>query len=153
MKHKLRGIGVQLVISFVIAIMIPTLILAFEAINTTKTTQESNINITSGQTLTETQKGFRNYLKNLSQPVDLVTRKDEVKHLEDRGDFDNNVTTIQDALIASVKVTDGAVRAYYSTAKGYLISGWTEPNPDTGKVGNKKDFARNVNNTSQDWYK
>ena len=46
MKHKLRGIGVQLVISFVIAIMIPTLILAFEAINTTKTTQESNINIT-----------------------------------------------------------------------------------------------------------
>ena len=153
MKHKLKGIGVQLVISFVIAIMIPTLILAIVAINTTKTTQESNINITSGQTLTETQKGFRNYLKNLSQPVDLVTRKDEVKHLEDRGDFDNNVTTIQDALIASVKVTDGAVRAYYSTAKGYLISGWTEPNPDTGKVGNKKDFARNVNNTSQDWYK
>ena len=51
MKHKLRGIGVQLVISFVIAIMIPTLILAFEAINTTKTTQESNINITSGQPL------------------------------------------------------------------------------------------------------
>ena len=100
MKHKLKGIGVQLVISFVIAIMIPTLILAIVAINTTKTTQESNINITSGQTLTETQKGFRNYLKNLSQPVDLVTRKDEVKHLEDRGDFDNNVTTIQDALIA-----------------------------------------------------
>ena len=45
--------------------------------------------------------GFTNYLKNISQPIDLLTRNDAVKHLEDRGDYDTNVTTVQDALIAS----------------------------------------------------
>ncbi len=152
MKHRFRGIGVQLIVSFVIAIMVPTLILAIVSINTTKTTQKSNIEITSGQTLTETQKGFRNYLKNLSQPVDLLTRKDEVKHLEDKGDFDTNVTAIQDALVASVKVTDGAERAYYSTANGYLITGWTELNPNTNKATNKQSFEQGINKTNEDWY-
>lgn len=152
MKSRFRGIGVQLIVSFFIAIMVPTLILAIVSINTTKTTQKSNIEITSGQTLTETQKGFRNYLKNLSQPVDLLTRKDEVKHLQDRGDFDTNVTTIQDALVASVKVTDGAERAYYSTANGYFITGWTELNPDTNKVTNKQSFEQGINKTNEDWY-
>ena len=152
MKSRFRGIGVQLIVSFFIVIMVPTLILAIVSINTTKTTQKSNIEITSGQTLTETQKGFRNYLKNLSQPVDLLTRKDEVKHLEDRGDFDTNVTTIQDALVASVKVTDGAERAYYSTANGYFITGWTELNPDTNKVANKQSFEQGINKTNEDWY-
>ena len=32
--------------------------------------------------------GFTNYLKNISQPIDLLTRNDAVKHLEDRGDYD-----------------------------------------------------------------
>ena len=36
MSKKLRGIGVQLVGFFVLAILIPTLILAFRAIETTK---------------------------------------------------------------------------------------------------------------------
>ena len=115
MSKKLRGIGVQLVGFFVLAILIPTLILAFRAIETTKSAQTENLKLTSVQTLQETKMGFTNYLKNISQPVDLLTRNDAVKHLEDRGDYDTNVTTVQDALIASVKVTNGAERAYFST--------------------------------------
>lgn len=66
---------------------------------------ESNMEKTSQQTLEETQKGFFEYLKTLSQPVDLLSRKDEVKHLEDKEDLDSNVAAVQDSLIASVKVT------------------------------------------------
>lgn len=94
-----------------------------------------------------------NYLKNISQPIDLLTRNDAVKHLEDRGDYDTNVTTVQDALIASVKVTNGAERAYFSTVTGHLITGWTEWDNTKNKLGNKKSIQDGVNNTAKDWYK
>ena len=140
MSKKLRGIGVQLVGFFVLAILIPTLILAFRAIETTKSAQTENLKLTSVQTLQETKMGFTNYLKNISQPIDLLTRNDAVKHLEDRGDYDTNVTTVQDALIASVKVTNGAERAYFSTVTGHLITGWTEWDNTKNKLGNKKSI-------------
>ena len=47
---RLRGIGVQLVIFFIIAISIPTFMLAIDVVVTTKSTQ--------------TKKGFETYLKN-----------------------------------------------------------------------------------------
>ena len=153
MSKKLRGIGVQLVGFFVLAILIPTLILAFRAIETTKSAQTENLKLTSVQTLQETKMGFTNYLKNISQPIDLLTRNDAVKHLEDRGDYDTNVTTVQDALIASVKVTNGAERAYFSTVTGHLITGWTEWDNTKNKLGNKKSIQDGVNNTAKDWYK
>ena len=46
MSKKLRGIGVQLVGFFVLAILIPTLILAFRAIETTKSAQTENLKLT-----------------------------------------------------------------------------------------------------------
>ena len=95
---RLRGIGVQLVIFFIIAISIPTFMLAIDVVVTTKSTQRSNMQLTSEQTLQETKKGFETYLKTLSQPIDLLTRKNEVKHLEDQGTIDDNVKAIQDQL-------------------------------------------------------
>ena len=115
MGKKLRSIGIQLVLFFVLAISIPTLLLALDVTRTTKNQQNKNTEISSQQTLTETEKGFKIYLKTLSQPVDLLTRKDEVKHLEDKGDLDTNIKAIQDSLIASVKVTDGSEKAYFTT--------------------------------------
>ena len=91
---RLRGIGVQLVIFFIIAISIPTFMLAIDVVVTTKSTQRSNMQLTSEQTLQETKKGFETYLKTLSQPIDLLTRKNEVKHLEDQGTIDDNVKAI-----------------------------------------------------------
>lgn len=152
MSKKLRGIAVQLVIFFVIAISIPTFSVAIVAINETRTSMNDNMEITSEQTLQETQKGFTTYLKTLSQPVDLLTRKNEIKHLEDQGEFDTNVKAIQDSLIASVKVTSGAEKAYFVTKTGYLIKGWTEPNESTGKVDNKKSLETGVKYTNKNWY-
>lgn len=152
MSKKLRGIAVQLVIFFVIAISIPTFSVAIVAIKETRTSMNDNMEITSEQTLQETQKGFTTYLKTLSQPVDLLTRKNEIKHLEDQGEFDTNVKAIQDSLIASVKVTSGAEKAYFVTKTGYLIKGWTEPNESTGKVGNKKSLETGVKYTNKNWY-
>lgn len=150
---RLRGIGVQLVIFFVIAISIPTFMLAIDVVVTTKSTQRSNMQLTSEQTLQETKKGFETYLKTLSQPIDLLTRKNEVKHLEDQGTIDNNVKAIQDSLCASVKVTSGAKRAFFTTKTGYKITGWVEPNPANGKTTNKKTVVTNANDTSKVWYK
>lgn len=44
---RLRGIGVQLVIFFIIAISIPTFMLAIDVVVTTKSTQRSNMQLTS----------------------------------------------------------------------------------------------------------
>lgn len=66
MGKKLRSIGIQLVLFFVLAISIPTLLLALDVTRTTKNQQNKNTEISSQQTLTETEKGFKIYLKTLS---------------------------------------------------------------------------------------
>lgn len=152
MRKKLRSIGVQLVIFFVIAISIPTVLLALDVIRTTEVAQTSNTKLTSEQTLQETKKGFTTYLKTLSQPVDLLTRKNEIKHLEDQGELDDNIKAIHDSLIASCKVTNGAVRAYYTTNTGHLITGWYEWDEANNKNVNKKEAVTGVDNTNKEWY-
>lgn len=152
MGKKLRGIGVQLIVFFIIAMSLPTLILAVRVIETTRSSQTNNLKLTSVQTLEETQTGFSNYLKNVSQPVDLLTRNNSVKHLEDQGDYNTNVAAVQDALIASVKVTNGAEKAYFSTVTGHVITGWTEWNESTNKLSNKKSIKDGVDNTKKEWY-
>ena len=79
--------------------------LMVSSITTTSSSMENNVKVTSEQTLNEAQKQFTTYLKTLSQPVDLLTRKNEVKHLEDQGTLSDNVKAVRDSLIASVKVT------------------------------------------------
>ena len=106
-----RKLGFQLVLFFIVAITIPIVMLMVSSITTTSSSMESNMKVTSEQTLNEAQKQFTTYLKTLSQPVDLLTRKNEVKHLEDQGTLNDNVKAVRDSLIASVKVTNGAERA------------------------------------------
>lgn len=108
--------------------------------------------MTSEQTLDNVQEGFTTYLKTLSQPVDLLTRKNEIKHLEDQGDLDDNVKAIKDSLVASVKVTNGAELAFFTTKTGLRVDGWAEINPETGKTANKGGLTRGVNDTSKSWY-
>ncbi len=119
---------------------------------TTKNAQASNTKLTSEQTLQETKKGFTTYLKTLSQPVDLLTRKNEIKHLEDQGELTENIKAIHDSLIASCKVTNGAVRAYYTTNTGHLITGWYEWDEANSKNVNKKEAVTGVDNTNKEWY-
>ncbi len=152
MKKRI-GISIKLIAIFLIVVLIPTTCISIVSTYKMEKTMESNMEKTSQQTLEETQKGFFEYLKTLSQPVDLLSRKDEVKHLEDKEDLDSNVAAVQDSLIASVKVTPDAERAYFTTKTGYKVLGWTELNKDTGKKANKKELKTGVNEVSKDWYK
>lgn len=147
-----KGIGSQLVLSFAVAVCVAIILVSLGSIRITKTSINANIEVTSEQTLDNVQEGFTTYLKTLSQPVDLLTRKNEIKHLEDQGELDDNVKAIKDSLVASVKVTNGAELAFFTTKTGLRVDGWAEINPETGKTANKGGLTRGVNDTSKSWY-
>lgn len=147
-----KGIGSQLVLSFAVAVCVAIILVSLGSIRITKTSTNANTEVTSEQTLDNVQEGFTTYLKTLSQPVDLLTRKNEIKHLEDQGELDDNVKAIKDSLVASVKVTNGAELAFFTTKTGLRVDGWAEINPETGKTANKGGLTRGVNDTSKSWY-
>ncbi len=147
-----KGIGSQLVLSFAVAVCVAIILVSLGFIRITKTSINANTEVTSEQTLDNVQEGFTTYLKTLSQPVDLLTRKNEIKHLEDQGELDDNVKAIKDSLVASVKVTNGAELAFFTTKTGLRVDGWAEINPETGKTANKGGLTRGVNDTSKSWY-
>lgn len=147
-----KGIGSQLVLSFAVAVCVAIILVSLGSIRITKTSINANTEVTSEQTLDNVQEGFTTYLKTLSQPVDLLTRKNEIKHLEDQGKLDDNVKAIKDSLVASVKVTNGAELAFFTTKTGLRVDGWAEINPETGKTANKGGLTRGVNDTSKSWY-
>lgn len=147
-----KGIGSQLVLSFAVAVCVAIILVSLGSIRITKTSINANTEVTSEQTLDNVQEGFTTYLKTLSQPVDLLTRKNEIKHLEDQGELDDNVKAIKDSLVASVKVTNGAELAFFTTKTGLRVDGWAEINPETGKTANKGGLTRGVKDTSKSWY-
>lgn len=147
-----KEIGSQLVLSFAVAVCVAIILVSLGSIRITKTSINANTEVTSEQTLDNVQEGFTTYLKTLSQPVDLLTRKNEIKHLEDQGELDDNVKAIKDSLVASVKVTNGAELAFFTTKTGLRVDGWAEINPETGKTANKGGLTRGVNDTSKSWY-
>lgn len=147
-----KEIGSQLVLSFAVAVCVAIILVSLGSIRITKTSINANTEVTSEQTLDNVQEGFTTYLKTLSQPVDLLTRKNEIKHLEDQGELDDNVKEIKDSLVASVKVTNGAELAFFTTKTGLRVDGWAEINPETGKTANKGGLTRGVNDTSKSWY-
>lgn len=147
-----KGIGSQLVLSFAVAVCVAIILVSLGSIRITKTSINANTEVTSEQTLDNVQEGFTTYLKTLSQPVDLLTRKNEIKHLEDQGELDDNVKAIKDSLVASVRVTNGAELAFFTTKTGLRVDGWAEINPETGKTANKGGLTRGVNDTSKSWY-
>ena len=147
-----RKLGFQLVLFFIVAITIPIVMLMVSSITTTSSSMENNVKVTSEQTLNEAQKQFTTYLKTLSQPVDLLTRKNEVKHLEDQGTLSDNVKAVRDSLIASVKVTNGAERAFFATNTNLEITGWGEYNPETSKTLSKGGLENGVDRTKEVWY-
>lgn len=147
-----KGIGSQLVLSFAVAVCVAIILVSLGSIRITKTSINANTEVTSEQTLDNVQEGFTTYLKTLSQPVDLLTRKNEIKHLEDQGELDDNVKAIKDSFVASVKVTNGAELAFFTTKTGLRVDGWAEINPETGKTANKGGLTRGVNDTSKSWY-
>lgn len=149
---KVNKLLLKITAGIVATIILTITITAFNVRSQTAKILENNAKITCSQTLNETLKEFQTYIKSLSIPIDLLTRKDEVKHLEDEDveDFDAYVKSIHDSLIASLKVTESPVRCYYSTKSGYLISAHLEE--VDGKIKGIKEFYEGVDYTSKDWY-
>lgn len=79
------SIRVKLVAYFLLVIIISMTLSAVLVDNRVTTILDDNMKLTSQQTLDEALDGFQTYLNTLSIPIDLLTRKQEVKHLEDQG--------------------------------------------------------------------
>ena len=151
--NKSKGLLFKILAGFLATLIVVISITATTVTYNSKKILKNNATITSSQTLNETLKEFQTYLKSLSIPVDLLTRKNEIKHLEDddeKDNFDSNVKAIQDSLVASLKVTENPVRCYYSTKSGYLITAHLEE--VDGKTTGIKELYEGVDNTSKEWY-
>lgn len=146
----MKSIRNKLIAYFVLVILCVSLICGVMVNLDTNSILKDNMKLTSSQTVQETLKGFQTYLRTISQPVDLITRKNEVKHLEDQGILEDNVKSIQDSLIASLKVVDKPLRCYYSTIKGHYIQGHLEE--VEGSIKGIKTFYEGIDNTSKEWY-
>lgn len=153
-RMKRTTIRSKLIVYFLVVIIISMTLSAVLVNSSVTSVLENNMKLTSQQTLEETLKGFQIYLKTLSVPVDLLTRKKEVKHLEDEGDFEENVSAVQDSLVASLKVTDSPVRCYYATASGYLLNAYLYEEEVDGKMKVKasKSLEEGIDKTSEEWY-
>lgn len=147
----MKSIRTKLIAYFLVVIFCVVLVCGNLVALQTNRVLRDNIELTSAQTVQETLKGFQTYLRTMSQPVDLLTRKDEVKHLEDKGVFEDNVKTIQDSLVASLKVVDSPVRCYYATANGFMIEAHLTTGDD-GATKSVKNFTEGVVSTDKEWY-
>lgn len=146
----MKSIRTKLLAYFLVVIVAITLICGVLVTDATNRVLKDNIELTSSQTVNETLKGFQTYLRTMSQPIDLLTRKNEIKHLEDQGDFDANVIAIQDSLVASLKVVDSPVRCYYATKTGHMIEAHLYE--EDGKVKSSKNYEKGVDSTNKEWY-
>ncbi|WP_143317200.1 methyl-accepting chemotaxis protein [Clostridium sp. HBUAS56017] len=149
MKKKNR-IGKQLLVCFLIVIIAPLISSGIIAIEKSKNMQEESLKLTSAQTLGESKNGFKLYLKNLTQQMDALTRKDEFKHVEDDKANDKTVESIQNSLVAATKTTDGAIRAYYATEGGKLIN--IKLVQQGEKVNSENSMDVGIDSKSEAWY-
>lgn len=113
---------------------------------------DENMKLSSKQTVSESLSEFQTYLKTLSVPVDLMTRKREVKYIGLEGDYDTYVKSIQDSLVASMKVVQKPVRAYYALETKEVINTYLYTDEETGKVKSQKEVFPETDYTNRDWY-
>lgn len=121
-KISQNRLGTKLMIYFLVAVLVPLMILEFVCVSKAKKTLEQNLVLTSSQTLGESEKAFDVYLRGLSRAGDLLSRKNEFKKLEDPQEAQKNEEYAKNSLVGARKVTEGAIRYYYGTENGRLLS-------------------------------
>lgn len=144
------GIMKKVLAFFTLSIVISASIIGTLTYFTSKTLLKNNIQLASAQTLQESQAGFETYLKSLSQQVDLLTRKNELKRLENPDLIAENLKATQDSLSAALKVTPGATCSYYATVNGRKVI--VTPYEENGKTRFKKTLDENQDCTKETWY-
>ena len=83
MKKK-TSLSVKLIAAFMVAILGSVLICALLTHSKVKSVLNSNMQLTSEQTLSSAMTSLQTYEKTISLPVDLLTRKDSIKQLNKR---------------------------------------------------------------------
>lgn len=149
---KKLGLGTKMVLCFLVAVAGSILICGGITYMKTQKALNANMQLTSEQTLSSALTSLQTFEKTISIPVDLLTRKDSIKLLEvEEGNYEKYIENAQVELVAACKVTNGAVRCYYATSSGRLITGWVQYEEDGSKTS-MNTIEENVDMTSEDWY-
>lgn len=150
MKKK-TSLSAKLIAAFMAAILGSVLICALLTHSKAESVLNSNMQLTSEQTLNSAMTSLQTYEKTISIPVDLLTRKDSIKQLLlEPENYDKYIDNVNDELVAACKVVNGSVRAYYALNDGRTITGWVQYEADGSKTA--MNTVENKDLSGKEWY-
>lgn len=150
MKKK-TSFSAKLIAAFMAAILGSVLICALLTHSKVESVLNSNMQLTSEQTLNSAMTSLQTYEKTISIPVDLLTRKDSIKQLLlEPENYDKYIDNVNDELVAACKVVNGSVRAYYALNDGRTITGWVQYEADGSKTA--MNTVENKDLSGKEWY-
>ena len=150
MKKK-TSLSAKLIAAFMAPILGSVLICALLTHSKVESVLNSNMQLTSEQTLNSAMTSLQTYEKTISIPVDLLTRKDSIKQLLlEPENYDKYIDNVNDELVAACKVVNGSVRAYYALNDGRTITGWVQYEADGSKTA--MNTVENKDLSGKEWY-
>lgn len=150
MKKK-TSLSAKLIAAFMAAILGSVLICALLTHSKVESVLNSNMQLTSEQTLNSAMTSLQTYEKTISIPVDLLTREDSIKQLLlEPENYDKYIDNVNDELVAACKVVNGSVRAYYALNDGRTITGWVQYEADGSKTA--MNTVENKDLSGKEWY-
>lgn len=150
MKKK-TSLSAKLIAAFMAAILGSVLICALLTHSKVESVLNSNMQLTSEQTLNSAMTSLQTYEKTISIPADLLTRKDSIKQLLlEPENYDKYIDNVNDELVAACKVVNGSVRAYYALNDGRTITGWVQYEADGSKTA--MNTVENKDLSGKEWY-
>ena len=150
MKKK-TSLSAKLIAAFMAAILGSVLICALLTHSKVESVLNSNMQLTSEQTLNSAMTSLQTYEKTISIPVDILTRKDSIKQLLlEPENYDKYIDNVNDELVAACKVVNGSVRAYYALNDGRTITGWVQYEADGSKTA--MNTVENKDLSGKEWY-
>ncbi len=150
MKKK-TSLSAKLIAAFMAAILGSVLICALLTHSKVESVLNSNMQLTSEQTLNSAMTSLQTYEKTISIQVDLLTRKDSIKQLLlEPENYDKYIDNVNDELVAACKVVNGSVRAYYALNDGRTITGWVQYEADGSKTA--MNTVENKDLSGKEWY-
>lgn len=148
---KKTSLSAKLIAAFMAAILGSVLICALLTHSKVESVLNSNMQLTSEQTLNSAMTSLQTYEKTISIPVDLLTRKDSIKQLLlEPENYDKYIDNVNDELVAACKVVNGSVRAYYALNDGRTITGWVQYEADGSKTA--MNTVENKDLSGKEWY-
>lgn len=147
---KKTKFSIKLVSYFVLVVFFALVICTIMLRSKMQTTLEKNMQLTSQQTMDESVNEFQRYMKTLSLPIDIMCRRTELKKIDENYN-ETTISSIEDALLSSLKVISQSEKAYYSTWSGRYIQAKLVIDADGKKTG---DYVVNdsLDLSSKNWF-